>query len=232
MMRFARPLGAIAAIMTLICVALTTAQAQVYKCKDASGAISYKDAPCAQTESSQASKRELASATTRARAVPEAGKPGLWERIIVMHPRASHPGANPQLQNADPKQLEKAGDYKYLLGAPMRTQECTTTSPIEAMLPKWTSQCGSQIKAHGGACEASARVSGMSGVQESSDSISGDYRSELQVNTRFVQGKDATGKAIYDTSEMRIRYLGPCKTDMRPGDLFLVEVDGRLVKQR
>jgi hypothetical protein len=232
LMRFAGRLGTVAAIMTLGCVAPTTAHAQVYKCKDASGAVSYKDAPCAQTERAQPTSGDLASVTTRPRAVPEPGKPGLWEKVMVMQPRASHPGANPQLRNVDRKQLENAGDYKYLLGVPMKTQECTTTSPIEALLPKWGSQCDRQIKARAGTCETSERVPGMSGARESSDSISGDYRSELQVNSRFVQGKDATGKAIYDTSEMHIRYLGPCKTDMRPGDVFLVQDDGRLVKQR
>lgn len=223
----------ISVIVTLIGILPATAWAELYKCKDSSGAVSYKDAPCAQNERHESTAHELASKPRSTNAtMPRKGEPGLWERVTVVKPRASHPQENPGIQNANRNALEKAGDYKYLLGVPMKTRECVTTSPIEALLPKWVLQCDRQIKAHAGTCEASNRQSGMSGARDSFDSITGDYRSELHVTSRFVQGKDTTGKPIYDDSEMHIRYLGPCKADMRPGDVFVVGDDGSLAKQR
>ena len=112
----------------------------------------------------------------------------------------------------------------------MKTQECTTRSPIEVMLPKWAYQCDHQIKARGGVCEASQNNLGSG--HESFETISGDYRSELHVKSRVMQGKDANGKQVYDEAETHIRYLGPCKADMKSGDTFLVGEDGRLTKQR
>jgi len=221
--------GALAVIATLACVIPFTAQARLYKCKDPSGAVTYKDTPCMQTEQRQSTERDLDSTQRRGNALPRPNEPGLWETVTVMRPRASHQTENAGIQQTPRKELDKMGDTKYFLGVPMKTRECALRSPIEAILTQWGSQCERQIRAQAGTCEASV-VRG--GTQESIDSISGDYRGELHVNRRHLQGKDAAGKQIYDESEMHFSYLGTCKSDMKPGDVFLVEDDGHLVRQR
>ncbi len=149
-----------------------------------------------------------------------------------MRPRASHPKENANWQNAPRNELEKAGDYKYFLGVPLKTQQCTSKSPIEAMLTKYAFSCERQIRAHFGPCEATERVPGMGGRQETSYSITGDYRSELHVSSRFMQGKDEKGKPVYDEAETHIQYLGSCPSNMKEGDVFSIEGDGRLVKRQ
>ena len=182
-------------------------------------------------EAQQSIDREPPASPRRNSNAPKPGEPGLWETVLIARLRASHPKENAWFQNAPRSELDKAGDYKYYLGVPMKLQECTTTSPIEESLRKWESQCSRQIKAQRGACEASDVEPTMSEPRETHSWISGNYRSELHIKNRVFQGKDSNGKQVYDDAETHIRYLGPCTATMRPGDRYLVGDDGHLVKQ-
>lgn len=232
LLRLTRRFNAVAVIAASVAVIADAAGAELYKCKDSAGAITYKDAPCLQTEQRQTIDRQPLSSPRRNSITPKSSEPGLWETVVTMRPRASHPKENAGFQNAPRGELEKAGDYKYFLGAPMKIQECLASSPIEERLRKWASQCARQIRAQGGTCETSDLEPTMSGSRESLSWITGDYRSELQIKNRFVQGKDDNGKQVYDESETQIRYLGPCMANMKPGERYQVSEDGHLVKQR
>ena len=232
MARLIRRFAAIFVTAILAGVLSTTAQAQMYKCKGPSGAVSYKDSPCTQTEQRQPTGRTIDSGEARKIVIPTANEPGLWETKTVMRPRASHQKENARWENATPEQLEKAGDYKYFLGVPLKTQQCTSKSPIEAMLTKYAFSCARQIRARFGPCEVTENVPGMGGRQETSDSITGDYRSELHVSSRFMQGKDEKGKPVFDEAETHIQYLGSCPSNMKEGDVFQVEDGGRLIKRQ
>jgi hypothetical protein len=220
----------VAVIAALGAVVSNAAEAELYKCKDASGAITYRDAPCLPTEQrQQPTAGELAASPRRNSSTPKSGEPGLWETVVTARLRASHPKENAWFQSAPRQELEKAGDYKYLLGVPMRLRECTAKSPIEEQLQRWRGQCERQIKAGGGSCEASSLELGAS--HEIIAWITGDYRSELHIKDRVMQGKDDNGKDVYDDAQINIRYLGPCRADMKPGDRYLVNEDGRPIKK-
>ncbi|MBE0621978.1 MAG: DUF4124 domain-containing protein [Burkholderiales bacterium] len=232
MARLIRRFAAIFVTAIVAGVLPTTADAQMYKCKGPSGAVSYKDSPCDQTEQRQSTNRTLGSGEARKIIIPKANEPGLWETKTVLRLRASHPKENANWQRAPSKELEKAGDHKYFFGVPLHTQKCTSNSPIDAMLTKYAFSCARQIKAHFGRCEANESVPGMNGRQETFNSITGDYRSEMHIRSRMMQGKDPNGKPVYDDAEIDIAYLGSCSSNMKEGDVFVVEDGSRLVKQR
>lgn len=230
--RLTTHISAVVVIAALVAVIPDAAEAQLHKCRNSAGAITYRDTPCPPTEQSQSVDRAPPSSPRRNSYTPKSGEPGLWETVLIARPRASHPKENAWFQNAPRQELEKAGDYKYFLGVPMKLHECRASSPIEEMLRKWGFQCERQIKAQGGTCEVTDLEPTTSGSRESVAWITGDYRSELHVKSRIVQGKDDNGKQVYDDADTHIRYLGPCMAYMRPGDTFLVGDDGKLVKQK
>jgi len=169
---------------------------------------------------------------------PYTGRPdaavGLWETVLVARPRVSHPKQNPPKSMAE---LEAMGQMGYLFGLPMKTLKCGS-SPLKEYLsrPPVSAQCRRQIDARGGTCEfEGARISGGTGILSNKEAVTltGNYWDHLTAKVRFIRVyAEAPSDPVVDESETTIRFLGACKSDMKPGDEYRVAEDGRLVPAR
>jgi hypothetical protein len=211
--------------------AASLAHAQGYKCTDARGKISYSDKPCATGQQSQG--MAIPSAAPYTSGNPDAAV-GMWETLLLARPRVSHPKQNPQPSAAE---LRAMGEMGYMYGRPMKTLKCGP-SPIKEYVSRDSIavNCYRQIEAHGGTCAFEKNgPSGGSGILGNKEAftLTGNYRDTLNVKIRFIRVYTSyPNDPVVDESNISFRFLGECKNNMKPGDEFRVEEDGRQLPAR
>jgi hypothetical protein len=228
-MKIIQALQAILFATSLTCCAV--AHAQMYKCKNANGAVSYKDSPCANSESTEHSEAAIRRSSS---ALGNPDNIGLWETTMTIRPRVSHPKQNPTPNN---KEMDELGDYKYFFGAPLKTVKCRDRSPIKQEYVWLSRACARQISAQGGTCtvnEEKDESGGPNGTKTKEvKTITGNYSTEITVKSEFTRiYKADPSNPVTDQSEIHIQFQGACKQGMKVGDEFMVEKNGEWVKPR
>ena len=154
--------------------------------------------------------------------------PGLWERVLVAHPRVSHPKENPPKSAAE---LRAMGEMGYMFGRPMKTLECGPSAIRDYLAQSSAAyRCEPQIKARGGECAFEDNRPGGTGILSNKETVTltGNYVDRLDVKIRFIRVYSfAPQDAVVDESNIAIRFLGACPGDIKPGERFLVDESGK-----
>jgi hypothetical protein len=215
------------AMVAALAVASSLAQAQAYKCKDAQGRISYSSNPCPPGQQAQGVAVQNTGPSYSGR--PDA-EVGLWETVLVARPRVSHPRENPPKNMAE---LRAMGEMGHMFGLPLKKLKCGS-SPLKEYLSRYpiSVQCRRQIDARGGTCTFEDEKPGGTGILSNKEAVTltGNYWDHLNAKMRFIRVYQyAPSDPVVDESETTIRFLGECKSNMRPGDEYRVAEDGRLM---